>query len=133
MSQAQATALSATGRRKNAIAHVWITEGTGKITVNKREFENYFPTLIMQNTVLEPFVITGLNNKFDVVATCKGGGLAGQVGAIRHAISRALLQHDEELRPVLKTKSFLTRDPRMKERKKAGQPGARKNFQFSKR
>jgi len=129
----EATTFSATGRRKTAISHVWMTPGTGKITVNKVLFEDYFPTIAQQNGVLAPFQLTNLSNKFDITVTAKGGGVTGQIGAIRLAISRALLQHDIELRPVLKAAMMLRRDPRMKERKKFGQPGARKNFQFSKR
>ncbi len=128
-----ATEYSATGRRKNAIAHAWISEGTGQIVINGRPFEDYLPTLNHQNAVLAPFQITNLLNKFDVKVTAKGGGINGQVGAIRLAISRALIIHDAELRPTLKAALFLRRDPRMKERKKYGQPGARKRFQFSKR
>jgi len=129
----ESTVLSATGRRKNAVAHAWITEGTGEITVNKRQFEEYFPTLTQQNAILAPFEISSLSKKFDVRVSTNGGGLNGQVGAIRLAISRALIQFDPELRPALKAAMLLRRDPRMKERKKAGQPGARKRFQFSKR
>ena len=129
----EATTFSATGRRKNAVAHAWITEGTGQITINKRAFEDYLPTLTQQNAVLAPFQIANLLNKFDVRVSTKGGGINGQVGAIRLAVARALIQHDPELRPVLKEALLLRRDPRMKERKKAGQPGARKRFQFSKR
>lgn len=128
-----ATINSATGRRKNAIAHAWVQEGTGEITINKRAFEDYLPTLSLQNGVLEPFQITKLLNKFDVKVTVKGGGVTGQVGAIKLAIARALIKHDAELRPALKEALLLRRDPRMKERKKYGQPGARKRFQFSKR
>ncbi|WP_018968960.1 30S ribosomal protein S9 [Rubritalea marina] len=124
---------SATGRRKNAIAHAWIVEGTGEITVNKRAFEDYLPTITLQNAVLAPFQVANLMNKFDVRIATNGGGLNGQVGAMRLAIARALIQHDPELRPALKAALLLRRDPRMKERKKAGQPGARKRFQFSKR
>ncbi len=127
------TIFSATGRRKTAVSHVWMTPGTGKIKVNKTNFEDYFPTVSQQNGVLEPFQISNLVNKFDLTVTVKGGGVTGQIGAIRLAISRALLQHDVELRPPLKAALMLRRDPRMKERKKFGQPGARKNFQFSKR
>ena len=129
----EANVLSATGRRKNAVAHAWITEGTGEITVNKRQFEDYFPTLTQQNAILAPFEISNLSKKFDVRVATNGGGLNGQVGAIRLAISRALIQFDPELRPALKAALLLRRDPRMKERKKAGRPGARKRFQFSKR
>lgn len=129
----EATATNATGRRKNAVAHAWITEGTGQITINKRPFEDYLPTLTHQNAVLQPFQVAQLINKFDVKITTKGGGINGQVGAIRLAISRCLVELDAELRPALKAALLLRRDPRMKERKKAGQPGARKRFQFSKR
>jgi len=124
---------NATGRRKNAVAHAWLSEGTGEITINKRPFEDYFPMLAHQNAILEPFQLTSNLKKFDVKITTKGGGQTGQVGAIRLAISRSLLQIDPELRPVLKAALLLRRDPRMKERKKSGQPGARKRFQFSKR
>ncbi|MFC4993897.1 30S ribosomal protein S9 [Rubritalea tangerina] len=129
----EATTFSATGRRKNAVAHAWVTEGTGQITINKRQFEDYLPTITLQNAVLAPFQVTNLLNKFDVRVSTKGGGINGQVGAIRLAVARALIQHDPELRPALKEAMLLRRDPRMKERKKAGQPGARKRFQFSKR
>lgn len=127
------TTPNATGRRKNAVAHAWLSEGTGEITINKRPFEEYFPMLAHQNAILEPFLITENSKKWDVRITAKGGGQTGQVGAIRLAISRSLLQIDAELRPTLKAALLLRRDPRMKERKKAGQPGARKRFQFSKR
>jgi len=127
------TTPNATGRRKNAVAHAWLSEGTGEITINKRPFEEYFPMLAHQNAILEPFLITENSKKWDVRITTKGGGQTGQVGAIRLAISRSLLQIDPELRPTLKAALLLRRDPRMKERKKAGQPGARKRFQFSKR
>jgi small subunit ribosomal protein S9 len=133
MSEATSTTPHATGRRKNAVAHAWLTEGTGEITINKRSFEEYFPMLSHQNAILEPFQITNLLKKYDVRISTKGGGQTGQVGAIRLAISRSLIQIDPELRPVLKAALLLRRDPRMKERKKSGQPGARKNFQFSKR
>ncbi len=127
------TTPDATGRRKNAVAHAWLKEGTGEITINKRAFEDYFPMLAHQNAILEVFQITNLLKKFDVKITAKGGGQSGQVGAIRLAIARSLIQYDPELRPVLKAAMMLRRDPRMKERKKAGRPGARKRFQFSKR
>lgn len=129
----EATTHCATGRRKTSVAHVWLTPGTGRITVNKRPFEEYVPTVTLQNSVLEPFTKAKLSNKFDVKVSAKGGGIAGQVGAIRLAISRALCEHDEELRPALKEAGLMRRDPRQKERKKYGQPGARKKFQFSKR
>lgn len=129
----EATINSATGRRKTAIAHVWMTEGTGKITVNDRPFEEYFGTVQLQNVVLKPFQQSNLVNKFDVRVATKGGGINGQAGAISLAISRALTQLNGENRALLKPEGLLTRDPRMKERKKPGQPGARKRFQFSKR
>ncbi len=129
----EANVFSATGRRKNAVAHAWITEGTGQITINKRQFEDYLPTITLQNAVLAPFQIANLLNKFDVRISTKGGGINGQVGAIRLAVARALIQFDPELRPALKEAMLLRRDPRVKERKKSGQPGARKRFQFSKR
>ena len=124
---------NATGRRKNAVAHVWLTEGTGQITINGRPFEEYLPTAELQNSVLSPFQQTANVNKFDVNVVVKGGGTYGQAIAIRHAISRSLTKVDGEIRKVIKPLGFLTRDPRMKERKKAGRPGARKRFQFSKR
>ncbi len=127
------TEYSATGRRKNAISHVWMTEGPGEITINGRAFEDYFPTVQLQNKVLLTFQTVNLVNKFNLKLTAKGGGLQGQAGAIQLACARALIEHDPELRPTLKAAGFLRRDPRMKERKKYGQPGARARFQFSKR
>ena len=124
---------SATGRRKNASARVRITAGTGKITVNGRAFENYFPLGTLREFAMQPLKATDTLSKFDVAANCVGGGLSGQSGAIRHGIARALCLSDANLRPALKALGYLTRDPRMKERKKSGQPGARKRFQFSKR
>lgn len=124
---------NATGRRKTAVAHVWLTEGTGRITINSRNFEDYLPTAELQNAILAPFQQTALVNKFDLNVVVKGGGIHGQAIAIRHAISRALTSVDAELRKTIKPLGFLTRDPRMKERKKPGRPGARKRFQFSKR
>lgn len=123
----------ATGRRKEAAASATITPGSGKIQVNGREFENYFPTISLQSKVLTPFAVTETVKKFDVKINTKGGGSVGQAEAVRHAISRALCEYDINLRPVLKQAGLLTRDPRMKERKKSGQPGARRRFQFSKR
>ena len=123
----------ATGRRKTAIARVRILQGKGKITVNGRDFAAYFPTTDLRLIVEEPFKVLEAAGKFDVIALCEGGGVPGQAGALRHGISRALIQADENLRAVLKKAGFLTRDPRMKERKKPGQPGARRRFQFSKR
>ena len=123
----------ATGRRKTAIARVRLSKGSGKITVNCREFEDYFPTTDLRLIVEAPFKAIDGMGKYDVIALCEGGGVPGQAGALRHGISRALLQVDENFRAVLKKAGFLTRDPRMKERKKPGQPGARRRFQFSKR
>ena len=123
----------ATGRRKTAIARVRMVLGKGQITVNDRKFEDYFPTTDLRLLVEAPFkAVEGLG-KYDVVALCEGGGPAGQAGALRHGIARALIQIDENFRALLKKAGFLTRDPRMKERKKPGQPGARRRFQFSKR
>ncbi len=123
----------ATGRRKTAVARVRMSEGTGKIVINGRAFEEYFPTVALQNSLLQPFQITNLINKYDLKVNANGGGPNGQVGAIRLGISRALIKADPELRGALKEVGMLRRDPRAKERKKAGQPGARKRFQFSKR
>lgn len=127
------TTHSATGRRKTAVARVWMTEGTGQITINGRSFEEYLPTIELQNAILAPFQAASLMNKFDLNVVVKGGGTHAQAVAIRHAISRSLTQVDPENRKIIKPLGFLTRDPRMKERKKSGQPGARKRFQFSKR
>lgn len=123
----------ATGRRKTAVARIRMTAGTGKIEVNGKTFEEYFPTTNLQNTVLQPLQVAKGANQFDVSINAHGGGANGQAGAVRLAIARALLQTDENLRTPLKQEGLLTRDPRMKERKKSGQPGARKRFQFSKR
>jgi len=123
----------ATGRRKTAVARVQMTDGSGQITINSRPFEDYFQTIPLQNKVLQPFHVTNLVNKYDVRVSAKGGGTTGQVGAIRLGIARALIKLDPELRSALKHEGFLRRDPRAKERKKSGQPGARKRFQFSKR
>jgi small subunit ribosomal protein S9 len=124
---------AATGRRKTAVAQARITQGSGKVEVNGRPLEEYFPTPSLQFTVLKAFEVTQTSNAFDVKVKATGGGVTGQAGAVRLAIARALLEHDNGLRPALKEEGLLTRDPRMKERKKAGQPGARKRFQFSKR
>lgn len=129
----EAKTLSATGRRKTAVARVRMTEGSGRITINGRSFDEYLPTLPLQNAVLAPFQQSNLVNKFDLVVTASGGGIHGQAGAIRLAVARALTLFDSELRKVIKPHGFLRRDPRMKERKKPGRPGARKRFQFSKR
>jgi len=130
---ATTTEFLGTGRRKTAVARVRIATGTGKITVNGRAFEVYFPTDTLRATVAQPLTVTGTNGKLDVRVNVVGGGPAGQAGATRHGIARALLKFDVTLRPALKTEGFLTRDPRARERKKYGQPGARKRFQFSKR
>ena len=122
-----------TGRRKTAIARVRLATGNGKITVNGRAFDTYFPLETLRSTVSGPLTITGTTDKLDVKVNVTGGGPNGQAGAVRHGIARALLQFDANLRPALKAEGFLTRDPRMRERKKYGQPGARKRFQFSKR
>jgi small subunit ribosomal protein S9 len=122
-----------TGRRKSAIARVRLATGTGKILINGRAFDNYFPTESMRAMVSQPLTVTGNTDKFDAQITVTGGGPNGQAGAVRHGLARALLTVDANLRPVLKAEGFLTRDPRMKERKKYGQPGARKRFQYSKR
>jgi small subunit ribosomal protein S9 len=122
-----------TGRRKTSIARVRLAPGTGKITVNGREFENYFPTDTLRATVTQPLTVTGTVEKVDARINISGGGPNGQAGAARHGISRALLKFDINLRPQLKAEGLLTRDPRMRERKKYGQPGARKRFQYSKR
>ncbi|MGV3532080.1 MAG: 30S ribosomal protein S9 [Chthoniobacteraceae bacterium] len=128
-----ASEIIATGRRKTAIARIRMNQGTGKIVVNGRPFEEYFKTLQLQNQVLRPFEIAKLVNGFDVKVNASGGGLNGQAGAVKLAVARALTESDPELRAALKADGLLTRDPRMKERKKSGQPGARKRFQFSKR
>ena len=122
-----------TGRRKTAVARVRLATGSGKITVNGRAFEVYFPLDTLRSTASQPLTVTATNDKLDVRVNVTGGGPNGQAGAVRHGISRALLKFDAALRPALKAEGFLTRDPRMRERKKYGQPGARKRFQFSKR
>ncbi len=127
------TTFSATGRRKTAVARVVMTPGDGKITINQRPFEDYLPSIQMQNTVLKPLEVANASKSFDISVKTVGGGIAGQAGAIRLGIARALLLTNAELRPALKAEGLLTRDSREKERKKSGQPGARKRFQFSKR
>jgi small subunit ribosomal protein S9 len=123
----------ATGKRKRSVARVYLKPGTGKVTVNGRSADDYFqrPTSIM--ILREPLVLTGNEESFDVTAMVHGGGLTGQAGALRHGITRALVEIDSENRPILKSQGFLTRDARIKERKKYGQRGARARFQFSKR
>ena len=131
------TPYNATGRRKNAIAHAWLTpveEGqSGKITINRRGFEEYLPSDALQNTVLQAFYATNTMKRYDVRIVAKGGGIHGQAGAMSLAIARFLVIVDEEYRIKLREQGLMTRDSRMKERKKPGQPGARKRFQFSKR
>jgi len=122
-----------TGRRKTSVARIRMASGSGKIVVNGRPFENYFPTETLRTLASQALTATETTNKFDVRANVEGGGPSGQAGAVRHGIARALLLADVTLRPALKTAGYLTRDPRMKERKKYGQPGARKRFQYSKR
>ena len=122
-----------TGRRKCRIARVYLVPGTGKVTINKKDMEEYFGLNTLKVIVNQPFAATGTTGKYDVLVNVHGGGFTGQAGAIRHGISRALLQADPEFRPVLKKAGFLTRDPRMKERKKYGLKAARRAPQFSKR
>ena len=122
-----------TGRRKKSVARVRVYAGTGKITINDRDIDDYFGLETLKLIVRQPLTLTGTTEKFDIVCRVNGGGVTGQAGAIRHGISRALLQYDEELRPALKKAGLLTRDPRMKERKKYGLKGARRAPQFSKR
>ena len=123
----------ATGKRKSAVARVWMKPGTGEITINKRSLAQYLNREADQNAVKEPLELTNLGENFDFYINVRGGGIAGQAGAIRHGISRALVDTDPALRDPLKKAGFLTRDSRMKERKKYGQPGARARFQYSKR
>ena len=122
-----------TGRRKNSVARVRVYNGTGKITINDRDIDEYFGLETLKLVVRQPLALTGLENKFDIVVRVSGGGVSGQAGAIRHGLSRALLVYDENLRPEMKKAGFLTRDPRMKERKKYGLKAARRAPQFSKR
>ena len=122
-----------TGRRKSSVARVYLVPGTGKITINKRDMDEYFGLDTLKLIVRQPLALTETADKYDVITTVRGGGFTGQAGAIRHGISRALLQVDGDFRPVLKKAGFLTRDPRMKERKKYGLKGARRAPQFSKR
>jgi small subunit ribosomal protein S9 len=131
--ETKAPAHLGTGRRKTAIARVRLAGGTGKISINGRSFENYFPVETQRVIAAQPLTVTGTAEKFDAHITVTGGGPNGQAGAVRHGIARALLTVDPNLRPILKAEGLLTRDPRMRERKKYGQPGARKRFQYSKR
>ena len=123
----------ATGKRKNAVARVWIKRGHGRITVNKKEFEAYFARPVLQMLLRQPLERAQRTGQYDIVATVTGGGLSGQAGAVRHGISKALTLYEPELRPVLKKGGFLTRDSRVVERKKYGKVKARRSFQFSKR
>jgi small subunit ribosomal protein S9 len=123
----------AVGRRKTAVARVRLTSGSGKWVINGREVENYFPIEAHRTAITQPLRVTETTGKFDVFVNVEGGGPHGQAGAVRHGVARALNKFDIALRPKLKEAGLLTRDPRMKERKKYGQPGARKRFQFSKR
>jgi small subunit ribosomal protein S9 len=129
----EAQEFTATGRRKTSVARVRMAPGSGKVDVNGRSFEDYFPTVPLQNVVLQPLQTGKAVNAYDLSINASGGGATGQAGAVQLAIARALLQVDGNLRGALKTEGLLRRDPRMKERKKSGQPGARKRFQFSKR
>ena len=122
-----------TGRRKKSIARVYLVPGTGNITINKRSIDEYFGLETLKVIVRQPLVATETDSKFDVIVNVKGGGYTGQAGAVRHGIARALLEVDNDFRPVLKKAGFLTRDPRMKERKKYGLKAARRAPQFSKR
>jgi small subunit ribosomal protein S9 len=122
-----------TGRRKTSTARVYLRPGAGNVIVNRKAFDNYFPNETLRMIIRQPLNLTETANKFDVLANVAGGGPAGQAGAIRHGITRALIEYNADLRPTLKHAGLVTRDPRIKERKKYGQKGARKRFQFSKR
>jgi small subunit ribosomal protein S9 len=123
----------ATGKRKNAVARVWIKPGSGKVTVNNRDIETFFARPVLRMVINQPFLVAQRVNQYDVVCTVTGGGLSGQAGAVRHGISQALTRYEPELRPILKQGGFLTRDSRVVERKKYGRRKARRRFQFSKR
>ncbi|MCF6321815.1 MAG: 30S ribosomal protein S9 [Rhizobiaceae bacterium] len=123
----------ATGKRKDAIARVWLKPGTGKVIINKRDYSKYFARPVLQMVMRQPIVAADRDGQYDIIATVRGGGLSGQAGAVRHGISKALTLYEPELRPVLKKGGFLTRDSRTVERKKYGRAKARKSFQFSKR
>lgn len=123
----------ATGRRKDAVARVWVKPGRGEITVNGKRVGQYFARPVLRMLITQPFLVSDRYNQFDVYCTVTGGGLSGQAGAVRHGISRALTHYEPELRPILKQAGFLTRDPRVVERKKYGKAKARRSFQFSKR
>ncbi|WP_039760444.1 30S ribosomal protein S9 [Bartonella queenslandensis] len=123
----------ATGKRKDAVARVWIKPGSGKIIINNKEFDKYFARPVLRMILRQPIVATNRDTQFDIIATVAGGGLSGQAGAVRHGISKALTYYEPELRPILKKGGFLTRDSRVVERKKYGKAKARRSFQFSKR
>lgn len=133
MAKAKTYDVNSVGRRKSSVARVYLTKGTGKITINKREIVDYFPKATSRYVVNQPLTLLALTDKYDFNINVKGGGITGQAGAIRLGISRAILKMDEELRPKLREAGFLTRDSRKVERKKYGLAGARKSFQFSKR
>lgn len=130
---AQQTKIHATGKRKTSVARVFLTPGSGRIVVNGREFEEYFPVLALRAIAVQPLVLTGKRQSVDVEVNVRGGGPASQADSLKYGIARALQVENPELRPALKRAGFLTRDARIKERKKYGRPGARKRFQFSKR
>ncbi len=130
---AETTRYYGTGKRKNAIAKVWISNGQGNITVNNRTTGNYFGRASLEALIMQPFEVTETVGKFDVFVRANGGGISGQAGAVRHGIAKALVESDPDMRPVLRKLGYLTRDPRVKERKKAGRKRARRGFQFSKR
>lgn len=121
------------GRRKTSVARVYLTKGKGNVTVNKRDYKEFFPVAVLQSKIVQPFALTDTVDQYDVTVNVSGGGINGQVEAIRLGISRALVKIDAENKPLLKEEGLMTRDPRMVERKKPGQPKARKKFQFSKR
>jgi small subunit ribosomal protein S9 len=123
----------ATGKRKTSVARVWLTPGEGKITINKRSIDDYLKRETAKMIIRQPLELTETLGKYDIYVNVQGGGISGQAGAIKHGISRALLEVNPDFRPLLKKSGFLTRDSRVKERKKYGQPGARKRFQYSKR
>jgi small subunit ribosomal protein S9 len=123
----------ATGRRKTAVARVFLSAGEGKVTINGRTFDNFFPIKTLRTSILQPLILTNTVKKYDVYANIRGGGISGQAQALRHGIARALIKANESFRASLKSAGFLRRDPRMKERKKYGQKGARRRFQWTKR
>jgi small subunit ribosomal protein S9 len=133
MADAKTNEFLGTGRRKTSVARVRLAAGTGKITINGRAFDSYFPTDTLRGQATQPLAVTNLADKYDVRVSVTGGGPTGQAGAVRHGIARALLEADANLRASLKAEGLLTRDSRMKERKKYGQPGARRRYQYSKR